>query len=269
MGRLDGKRILVIGASAGIGRTAGLAIAHAGAQVALAARRADRCGEAAAEVGDRAIALSCDVRDPEACERVVREAVDAFGGLDAFVYSSAVSPLARLAEADSEMWHAIIETNLIGAGLICRAALPHLRESEGRAVFLSSSSVGRPYPALSIYAASKAGLETMVQGWRAENPDVCFSCIIVGPTEATEFATAWDMDLAIEMLPFWAQHGYDAGGISMRLDDMAATIVDVLASPVCLWTVWAQADPANPAPIPPAEVNFGITDLGPAQTPGE
>src|SRR2546428_11422425 len=99
MGRPDGKRILVIGASAGIGRTAGLAIAHAGAQIALAARRADRRGEAAAEVGDRAIALSCDVRDPEAGERGVRETGDAVGGPDALVPPSAGAPPPRPSRA--------------------------------------------------------------------------------------------------------------------------------------------------------------------------
>src|ERR1700758_2463494 len=101
MGRLEGKRILVVGASAGIGRTTSVAIAREGAQGALAARRGDRCKEAAAEAGGGAIGLECDVRDPEACERAVQDAVDAFGGLDAFVYSSAVSPLARLADADA------------------------------------------------------------------------------------------------------------------------------------------------------------------------
>ena len=240
---LTGKRLLVVGASSGIGREVGIQAAAAGARVAFAARRADRVQEAAAAAGSGAIGLVCDVTDEAACERVVSEAASAFGGLDAFVYAAGVSPLARLAESGADAWQQVVRTNLVGPGLVCAAALPHLRATGGRAVFLSSSSVGRPYPGLSMYAASKAGLEEQIRGWRAENPDLCFSCVVVGPTIGTEFADAWHPQLAGEIIQFWNEHGYEAGSILLSLRQMASVVVDVLTTDACLWHVWAQADP--------------------------
>jgi NAD(P)-dependent dehydrogenase (short-subunit alcohol dehydrogenase family) len=243
--RLDGRRVLVVGASSGIGRAIGIAATRAGAHVALAARRREECAKASAEAGSKAIPFLCDVTSPESCADLVDSVVDQFGGLDALVYAAGVSPLARLADAEIEAWRTIIDTNLIGAGLATKCALPHLRASSGRAVFLSSSSVGRPYPALSMYAASKAGLEEMIRGWRAENPDLCFSCVVVGPTAQTGFADLWDGELAAEMFAFWQQHGYDEGAHAMHVDDVAAVVLDILASPVCIQHVWPQADPGR------------------------
>ena len=255
MGVLTDKRILVVGASSGVGRAVGVAAATGGARVAFAARRADRVEEAAAEAGNGAIGLACDVTDAAACATLVATVTSAFGGLDALVYAAGISPLMPLAQAGSDEWDRVVRTNLIGPGLVCAAALPHLKESGGRAVFLSSSSVGRPYPGLSMYAASKAALEEQIRGWRAENPDLCFSCVVVGPTLGTEFADAWDPQIAGEMLQFWQEQGYDAGGAAMlSVEQMASVVIDVLTSRACLWHVWAQGDPnlveaaAPPAP---------------------
>jgi len=219
----------------------------AGARVVLAARRLDSCREAVSELGSNAVALPCDVCDPTSCDAVVAGAVDAMDGLDAIVYAVGVSPLVRLADADHETWRTVVDSNLIGAGLICRAALSHLRASKGRALFLSSTSVGRPYPALSIYAASKAALEEMIRGWRAENPDLCFSCIVVGPTVGTDIAMAWNMDLAAEMVSHWAAHGYELASQVMQPEEVAAAVVSALASPVCLTSVTVYADPGKSA----------------------
>ena len=247
MGVLEGKRLVVVGASSGIGREIGLQAAAAGARVAFAARRDDRVKEAAASAGGGAIGVACDVMDEQSCHRLVDEAVSAFGGIDALVYSAGISPLTRLADAGSHEWERVVRTNLVGPGIVCGAVLPHLRASGGRAVLLSSSSVGRPYPGLSMYAASKAALEEQIRGWRAENPDVCFSCVVVGPTIGTEFADAWDPQLAMELFEFWQTHGYDASPTaSLSLRQMGSVVIDVLASPACLWYVWAQADPNVP-----------------------
>jgi NAD(P)-dependent dehydrogenase (short-subunit alcohol dehydrogenase family) len=244
MGVLADKRILVVGASSGIGRAVGAAATVAGARVAFAARRADRVKEAAAEAGNGAIGVACDVTEEHSCAALVDEVTSTFGGLDALVYAAGISPLTRLSEADGDAWERVLRTNLVGPGLVCAAALPHLKSSGGRAVFLSSSSVGRPYPGLSMYAASKAALEEQIRGWRAENPDLCFSCVVVGPTLGTEFADAWDPQLMGEILQFWHDHGYDAGTAAvMSLRQMTSVVIDVLASSACLWHVWAQADP--------------------------
>ncbi|MHB8669953.1 MAG: SDR family oxidoreductase [Acidimicrobiales bacterium] len=238
---MEGRRILVVGGSSGVGRAVGLGAAQRGARVAFAARREDRCATAASEAGVGSIGIRCDVRDPSACESTVRCAVDHFGGLDALVYATGMSPLVRLADADAETWKTVLETNLVGAALICRAALAHLRESTGRGVFLSSSSVGRPYPGLGAYATSKAALEEMIRAWRAENPEVCFSCVTTGPTAGTDFVATWDMALAGEMFSYWQAHGYDAGVRTMNPEEMASVVIHVLESSVCILNASAQA----------------------------
>ncbi len=91
-GTLSGKRLLVIGASSGIGQAVGEAAAAAGADVALAARRLDAL-QATVERCGRGHAVRIDVRDPDTIEAGVAEAVERLGGLDHVVYSAGMSPL--------------------------------------------------------------------------------------------------------------------------------------------------------------------------------
>ena len=92
---LDGRRILIVGASSGIGRSLGLQAAAAGAVVAFAARRSDLVESATAQAGGSSVGLVADVRDPAACEALVETAVEALGGLDDVVYSTAIDVLTR------------------------------------------------------------------------------------------------------------------------------------------------------------------------------
>lgn len=226
MGSLSGRRVLVAGASSGIGRATALAAREAGARVAAAARRQ----ELLEALGGDIAAVRCDVRDPASCEGAVARAAEALGGLDALVYAAGMAPLARLAGAGAEEWREALATNVVGAALVTRACLPHLIESRGRAAYLSSPAAQRPWPALVLYAVSKSALDTLVQGLRTEVPEVAFTRVVVGPT-VTEFAAAWDRDLAAEMLAFWRERGYMSGAV-MTPEQVAAEVVRVLASPV-------------------------------------
>jgi NAD(P)-dependent dehydrogenase (short-subunit alcohol dehydrogenase family) len=242
------KRVLVVGASSGIGRGIAAALAKAGAQVAVAGRRRAALDELCAELPTTGLAVSCDVRRPDECDAVVAGTVEAFGGLDALVYAAGASRLAPLSRTDADAWHLILETNLVGASLVCRAALPHLRRSHGRAVFLGSSSVGRPFPGMCAYAASKVALDQMVIGWRAENPDISFSTVRVGRTLGTDFASEWDQNLAAEMMSFWADNGYRPEGAVMDVDDVAEVVCSVLAMPASVHTM--DVNGTNPDAVP-------------------
>ena len=236
----------MVGASSGIGRVLGLRAAADGAHVAFAARRAELVRSAAVEAGGRSVGLICDVRDEASCQEVVGNAVDALGGLDAVVYSTAIDILVRIADATAAQWADTFATNVGGAGLITAAALPHLRESAGRAVFISASSVDRPLPGMGVYAASKAALETMVRAWQAEHPDVCFATVRVGSALPTGVTDSWDRNLLIELSSTWSSLGYihDNGpGGPMTVDEAAATVLAVLTSPVWLRDVTAVSAP--------------------------
>jgi NAD(P)-dependent dehydrogenase (short-subunit alcohol dehydrogenase family) len=176
--------------------------------VALAARRSDLVEEAAAEAGPEAIALVCDVTDQEQCRHLVGDAVDALGGLDSVIYAAGTSPLARLESTSGRAWHQVLATNVIGAGLVTAAAMEHLRRSQRPvAVLLSSHSVGRPWPGLVPYAASKAALDELALGLRAEEPWLRVVRVVVGPT-LTPFADGWDPAVAEPLFEQWAADGY-------------------------------------------------------------
>lgn len=243
---MQGSRVLIVGASSGIGRSIGLQLAAAGASVAFAARRRELVDAAAKEAGGAAVGLTCDVRDGASCRGVVADAVAAFGGLDAVVYSTAIDILVRLADASAAQWADTFATNVGGAGLVTAAALPHLRASNGRAVFISASSVDRPLPGMGVYAASKAALETMVRGWQAEHPDVCFATVRVGSAMPTGVYESWNRDLLVELSATWGALGYTAEngpGGPMTVDEAAGAVIAVLASPVWLREVTAVSAP--------------------------
>jgi NAD(P)-dependent dehydrogenase (short-subunit alcohol dehydrogenase family) len=247
-GSLDGRRLLIVGASSGIGREVGLQAAAAGATVAFAARRRELVEAAAEEAGNGAVGLSCDVRDEAACESVVAGTVDRLGGLDALVYATAVDRLVRLAEAGAEVWHDTFATNVVGAGLVCRAALPHLGAARGRAVFISATSVGRPLPGMGVYASSKAAMEEMIRGWRAEHPDQAFVNVRIGSALGTGVMDSWDRDLLMELSPTWQQLGYvhDNGpGEPMSVSEAASAVLAALTSPVWLREISAVHDPGR------------------------
>ena len=243
--------MLVVGASSGIGRSIGRQLAEGGAAVAFAARRRELVDDAAAEAGNGAIGLTCDVRDEASCSAVIADTVAALGGLDAVVYSTAIDVLVRLADASAAQWADTFATNVGGAGLITAAALPHLRASNGRAVFISASSVDRPLPGMGVYAASKAALETMVRAWQGEHPDVCFATVRVGSAMPTGVYESWNRELMVELSAGWGPLGYihDNGpGGPMTVEQAAGAVVTVLNSPVWLREVTAVSAPVAVAP---------------------
>jgi NAD(P)-dependent dehydrogenase (short-subunit alcohol dehydrogenase family) len=228
-------RTVVVGASSGLGRCIGVGLAQRGAQTALLARRQERLEGAAAEAGPGTLAITCDVTSTESCQAAVHEAAEGLGGIDALVYAPGVGPLVRLADMDADTWRHVFDTNVIGAALVTAAALPHLTESSGTAVYLSSvsASVTPPWPGLGAYAVSKAALDKLVEAWRAEHPTIGFSRVIVGECMGGEgdsvpgFADGWDQDLAAEVMPVWFARNYMSGSF-VGIEDLISVVDTVL-----------------------------------------
>jgi NAD(P)-dependent dehydrogenase (short-subunit alcohol dehydrogenase family) len=228
---LHGQRVLVVGASSGIGRAIAVAASAAGARVALGARRGDRLADAVAECGPNAIACEADVREPTACASLVATATDTFGGLDAVVYAAGVSNMALVVDTDAAEWRRILETNVIGAALVFAAASKQLAAHHGRFLVLSSISVHRPKHGLVPYAASKAALGALIQGLRTEHPDVELTVVTVGPTGPAEFGRDFDPVLSEQLMAAWRAGGFLAPG-QMTTSDVADRIVQCLSSPM-------------------------------------
>ncbi len=147
---LNGHRVLVVGASSGIGRAVGIGAARSGARVAFAGRRRELLDDAARKAGAGALAVRCDVTVESEVAGAVDAAAAAFGGLDSVIYATAVDPLIRLADVDAATWIHLLATNVVGASLITRAALAHLRQVRGRVLYISATSVGRPLPGMGL-----------------------------------------------------------------------------------------------------------------------
>ena len=226
---LSGRRLLVVGASSGVGREVGLAASRAGARVAFAARRRDRLDDAVAEAAGKAFAVPCDVSQDADCARAVADAVAAMGGLDGLVYAAGMSPLGMLENAARESWRGVLDTNVVGASQITAAALPHLREHEGRAVYVSSYSVRQSLPGLALYRVSKLALDGLVECWRMEHPDVDFTRVVVGNTAGTEFANAWGPEAMKEAMEVWVSRNLFPAATMMSLDVLAEAVLSVLA----------------------------------------
>ncbi len=224
---LADRRILVVGASSGIGRAFALSASAAGARVVFGARRADRLKEAVEEAGSGS-AVVADVRRPDECERLVAESVEILGGLDVLMYGAGIISIARLAHADEEHWRSVFETNLLGAQWVTRAALPHLRAGGGVAAYLSSNSVGRPRQGLVAYSASKAALDESILGWRTEHPELRFLRIVVGPTIGTDAARDYDLELAGDLFREWTAHAFMTEKM-MQADDLGQLLAEMLS----------------------------------------
>jgi NAD(P)-dependent dehydrogenase (short-subunit alcohol dehydrogenase family) len=244
---LQGARVLVVGASSGIGRAVATQAVTGGAQVVFAARRAEKLAEAIAAAGDGASAAVCDVRVAEQCGAVVRDAVARLGGLDVVVYATAVDPLVRLIDTDADRWHDVFATNVVGAPLVARAALAPLTAARGRMVFISASSVGRPLPGMGAYETSKAALDELVRAWRGEHPEIGFCNVAVGNTLGTEVYESWDRELLGELSAVWEARGYvhDNGPGAMTVDDCATAVIAAMTSPVDLRYVLALPAPGS------------------------
>lgn len=159
--RLDGKVALVTGASSGLGAAFAVALAQAGADVALGARRVDRLGQTLAAVeavGRRAVAVPTDVTRPEDCAALVERTVEALGRVDVLVNNAGVGNAVPATRETPEEFRTVIDVNLLGAYWMAQACARAMK-SGGSIVNVSSvlsmTTAGLPQAA---YAASKAGL---------------------------------------------------------------------------------------------------------------
>jgi NAD(P)-dependent dehydrogenase (short-subunit alcohol dehydrogenase family) len=223
--RSNARRVLVIGASSGIGRAIAQDFAREGARVVFSARRAERLREAIDAVGS-GIAIPGDVRRPEDCERIVAQAIAALGGLDLVIYSTGFAPLGLLADQGAEAWRSVFETNAMGAFLVARAALPHLGE-QAIFAYLSSISVKIPYYGLGAYRASKAALDVGMEAFQMERPDLRFTRFTIGDTMGTEAASANDPELTARLIGEFHRHG-NIRERYLEVDTVARLIAQIL-----------------------------------------
>jgi len=156
---MSNEVVMITGASRGIGAAAAKAFAKAGASVALVARSADAIAELAADIGDAAIAIPCDVASYDSVVAAIAQTEEAFGPLSVFIGNAGLlEPISHLSKSDPEAWGQTIDVNLKGVFNGMRVAMPGMIErGRGTIITVSSGAAHNPIEGWSSYCASKAG----------------------------------------------------------------------------------------------------------------
>lgn len=230
---LLGKSALVTGGARRIGRGIALALAQAGADVAITYRTSSsEAAHTAHEIeslGRRALAVKCDVRSEASVKNAIAATAGKFGRLDVVVNNAAVFETAPLESISLDQWDAVFETNARGPFLVAREALPHLRAVKGRIVNIGSLGGLHAWASHGHYCASKAALHMLTQAMaKAFAPEVSVNCVAPGwieleelaQTEGDRFATKTPMrrngtaeDVAQAVLFFASGPGFVTGQI--------------------------------------------------------
>ena len=175
------QTLLITGASSGIGAATARAAVKAGWQVALLARSRDALEKLAAELGDAALALPCDITERDQLSEAVAKTVERFGGLDA-VYANAGkgSSSPGIEQGDPDDWHAMIHLNVFAVLTTAHATLPHLRKTKGHFV-VTGSKAGRDHMKGSVYGATKWFVQGLAGNLAEEMREWGGRCTLITP----------------------------------------------------------------------------------------
>jgi len=186
--RIEGKRVLITGASSGIGLALSTVLARKGAVLALTSRRFDRLQEVVREIGSAfpdipaSLAIPCDVADRESVSRLIKGCVNRLGGIDILINNAGISVYGDTERTTLEDFHSVMEVNFFGA-LHCMSEVIPLMERQGKGLIVNIASVAAKHgvPYLGAYCASKAALMALSQSLRAELSKSGISIMIVYP----------------------------------------------------------------------------------------
>lgn len=167
MTRLADKVVLITGGGTGIGRGIALACAREGAKVAVVGRRLAKLQETVSEVkaaGGEAIAVACDVSRAADVQNAINKVVETYGKLNVLVNNAGVLSVSTIEEIPEDEWDRLIDANLKGPFLMCRAALPEFRKVGGGSIVNVGSVLGLvAMKKRAAYCASKGGLTLLTK----------------------------------------------------------------------------------------------------------
>ena len=227
---IEGKVVVITGASSGLGEAAARHLAEQGATVVLGARRADRINELAVQInaaGGKALALQTDVTDPEQVQALVDAAVAQFGRIDVMLNNAGLMPHSPLDRREIDDWNREIDVNIKGVLYGIAAALPYMERQKSGHIINTSSVAGHKVGVNNaVYSATKHAVRVISEGLRQEVKPYGLRTTVISPgavaTELVESITEPDVKAGI-------QEFYDANAISP--DSFARCVAFAISQP--------------------------------------
>lgn len=241
--KFEGAAVIITGASSGIGRATALALAERGARLCLLARSEAQLAEAASEAQQRgapdAFYSVGDVREEQAVEQAVRAMLARFGRVDVLINSAGLSLNGEVDGYALEDWRTVMDTNLTGTFLTCRAVLPAMKQQGSGQIINISSGAGRNgIKQMAAYCAAKFGVIGFTESLALEvrHHNIRVSVLLPGSV-ATNFSRTAKRESQ-------GSSGQDIG-YSMTPDEVASVIIAMLAQPDQAWMSEVVLRPLN------------------------
>jgi NAD(P)-dependent dehydrogenase (short-subunit alcohol dehydrogenase family) len=265
---LENRSAVITGASQGLGLEIARRYLSAGASLVICARDAERLESAASELrasarpGQAVLAVPADISRPEDVSGLIDTALSHLGRLDILVNNAGVAgPIGPVESVDWEAWLQVVQINLLGAVLLSRAVLPHLRRAgRGKIVQLSGGGATQPLPMQSAYAASKAAVirfvETLAEETRPYRIDV--NAVAPGPLNTRmldQFLAAGEASVGRERYERWLQQKQQGGVPLAKGADLAVFLGSDLSDGITGKLLSAVWDPWETLPRHLEELN--------------
>jgi NADP-dependent 3-hydroxy acid dehydrogenase YdfG len=186
---IEGKVVIITGASSGMGEAAARHLAARGASVLVAARRAERLERLVAEIGKaggKAIAIATDVTKQEDMRKLADTALERFGRVDVLVNNAGVMPLSPVERLKTDEWDLMIDVNLRGVLYGIAAVLPHMKAQKSGHIVTTASVAGhKVFPASAVYSATKFAVRALCEGLRQEVKPHNIRTTVISPGAVT------------------------------------------------------------------------------------
>jgi len=251
MARLDGKVAIVTGGGTGIGRCTALMLAAEGARVVISGRRKPPLEDVVAEIagaGGQAVAHPGDVSRPAEAQELAQWTLAQFGRVDVLINSAGLSlngPVDGYALTD---WKTVIDTNLTGTFLMCRAVVPFMkRQGSGQIINVSSGAGRNGIANMAPYCASKFGVIGLTEalGLEVRNQNIRVSTILPGSVATAFSRTANRESQSEDSTAQRTRERTEESGYKMTPDEVAGVIISMLEQPSQAWTSEVTLRPLN------------------------
>jgi NADP-dependent 3-hydroxy acid dehydrogenase YdfG len=227
---IEGKVVVITGASSGLGEAAARLLSAQGASVVLGARRVDRLKSLTDELtgsGGKALAVTTDVIHRDQVKRLVDTAVQHFGRIDVMIHNAGIMPRAPLERLTIDDWDRTIDVNIKGVLYGIAAALRHMKEQKsGHMIFVSSVAGHKIAPEFAVYAATKFAVRVLAEGFRQEVKPYNIRTTVISPgAVATELPNSvTEADIAEKVRAYYKE-------IAIPAESFARAVMFAMAQP--------------------------------------